>query len=57
MQEDKFIHIAACSTNEKAYERCDSKTDKIYGSLTSALVEVIDGIEPGERISYHTLQW
>lgn len=56
MQEDKFIHIAACSTNEKAYERCDSKTDKIYGSLTSALVEVIDGIEPGERISYHTLQ-
>lgn len=57
MQNDKFIHIAACSTNERAYEWYDSKTGKIYGCLTSALVEVIDGIKPGERISYRTLQW
>ena len=57
MQNDKFIHIAACGTNEKAYEWYDSEERKIYGSLTSALVKVIDGINPGERISYRTLQW
>ena len=57
MQEDKFIHIAACNANEQAFEWPDSRTDKIYGSLTSALVEVIDGIQPGERISYGILQW
>lgn len=58
MQNDKFIHIAACGTNEKAYEWEDSEeTHKIYGSLTSALVEIINGVNPGERISYCTLQW
>ena len=57
MQNDNFIHIAACGTNEKAYEWKDPNTGKIYGSLTSALVEVIDGIRPDEPISYRTLQW
>ena len=57
MQNDNFIHIAACGTNEKTYEWKDPKRGKIYGSLTSALVEVIDGIKPDEPISYRTLQW
>ena len=57
LQNSTFIHIAASGTNERAYEWQDPKTKKIYGSLTSALVEVIDGLQPDERISYNTLKW
>lgn len=58
LQKDKFIHIAACATDERAYEWHDPKTNKIYGRLTSALVEVIDELSPeGKRISYNTLEW
>lgn len=58
MQNDKFIHIAACATNERAYEWEDPQTKKIYGSLTSVLVEVIDEHPPGnKRISYNDLKW
>lgn len=57
MQNDKFIHIAACSTNEKAYEWPDPISGKTYGALTSALVEIIDEIKPDEKISYYTLRW
>lgn len=57
LQNDKFIHIAACATNERAYEWQDPDTNQIYGSLTSALVQVIDALQPGEKISYNTLKW
>ncbi|XP_078353455.1 uncharacterized protein LOC144638138 [Oculina patagonica] len=56
-QNDKFIHIAACGTTERAYEWLDPETNKIYGHLTSALVEVIDALRPEDKkISYNALE-
>ena len=56
-QHDRLINIAASSSVEKAWEFHDSETNKWYGRLTYALVEVIDEMQKaGKKMSYNMLK-
>lgn len=53
-QHDRFIHIAACASNEQAYE--DPHPTDACGRLTSALVKIMDEVQnENKKISYDIL--
>lgn len=56
-QSDRLISIAASSSVEQAWEFQDPETNKWYGRLTYALVEVIDEMQnAGKKMSYNMLK-
>ncbi|CAH3116413.1 unnamed protein product [Pocillopora meandrina] len=55
-ENDNFIFMGACATNEKAYEFMDHELGEIHGMFTSALVAVIKESPPGQRLSYNMLK-
>ena len=56
-QHDRLISIAASSSVEVAHEFQDSKTNKYYGCLTYALVEIINEVQKvGKKVSYNMLK-
>lgn len=56
-QSDRLISIAASSSVEEAWEFQDPETNKWYGRLTYALVEVIDEMQnAGKKMSYNMLK-
>lgn len=55
-QNDNFIFMGACATNERAYECDDLEPGKPQGVFTSALVSVIKENPTGKRLSYNMLK-
>ena len=55
-ENDNFIFMGACATNERAYEYMDPETHETHGVFTSALVAVIKESPPGQRLSYNMLK-
>ena len=55
-ENDNFIFMGACATNERAYEFMDHELGEIHGMFTSALVAVIKESPPGQRLSYNMLK-
>ncbi|XP_048583923.1 uncharacterized protein LOC116614781 isoform X2 [Nematostella vectensis] len=52
---DRFVHIAACSSAEKAYEGVDHYTDTTCGLLTCAVRRVFGKLSHPEKVSYKVL--
>ena len=55
-ENDNFIFMGACATNERAYEYTDHETGEAHGVFTSALVAAIKEFPPGQRLSYNMLK-
>ena len=55
-QDDKFFHLAACSSIEKAWEGLDHRTNRHCGLFTSTLGDILeDWDETRGNLSYNAL--